>query len=438
VKTICLSAIIIVALFFRFLLAPITFHQDLLSQAGWGQYIAQTGSNGFYSHNIWIFSWPNHPPLASLYYGYCYKIYLQLSLRLHQSILFLNKTGFSGGNYYNFVDSFDKLVSPEKPYSLGFLISLKIIPITFDILIGLLIFYLTKINKKNSFKYLLIYLFSPFSWYLSSLWGQTDQMSFLLTIVSFLLLTKEPVISIVLFFLGASIKPTSLFLAPLFLFILIKTQVSFKKILLGVIICVALNVLIFRFFTDVNLIKFTFNTLLPRIFDRPPRLTTNAYNFWHIFTLDRGWSNKTTFLFLPAIVWSIFLYIFINILSFKFLKQINLKSIIISVFVVSFGSWLFLTDMLDRYSFTGIVSGLILSIYHPKLLKYWLVLSLIYWLNLFRGWWFPESFVGLKYLLTTNNYIAGLFLSLGNVLIYFKMVYILSSEYFLPRPSNQK
>jgi len=264
--------ILCLAIIFRFLLAPTTFHSDLLSQAGWGEYISQTGSKGFYSHNIWSFSWPNHPPLTSLYYGFCYRIYLQISLRFHQSLFLFNRIGLSSVRYTKFVNSLNSIVSPEIPFPLGFLLSLKIFPIIFDLLIGLLIYYLAKINHSNPIKFLLIYLISPFSWYLSSLWGQTDQIAGFLTIVSFLLLTNNPIISILLFFLGASIKPTSVFLAPLFLFILIKNKVSLKKIIIGVIISLGLNIMIFRPFSDLNLYKFTTDILLPRMFDRPPKI----------------------------------------------------------------------------------------------------------------------------------------------------------------------
>lgn len=424
--TLCLATV------FRFLLAPTTFHSDLLSQAGWGEYISQTGSKEFYSHNIWVFSWPNHPPLASLYYGFCYKLYSQISLRLHQSLLLLNKIGISKGCYFDFVISFNKIISPEKPFPLGFLLSLKIFPIVFDILIGLLIYYFAKINHKNSITFLLIYLISPFSFYLSSLWGQTDQITCFLTIVSFFILVDNPIISILLFFLGASIKPTSVFLAPLFLYILIINKISLKKIIIGVSVSLALNILIFKAFTDVNLVKFTTDTLLPRIFDRPPRLTTNSYNFWHIFALDKGWSDQKTFFFIPANFWSGIFYIVINFLAFKIIKVKNIKSIIAGIFIVSFGSWLFLTNMLERYSFVGIITGLLLVIYYPRLFKYWIMLSIIYWLNLLRGWWFPEFLAPLKYIQTTNNYIAGLFLSLGNLLIYLKIVLFLNKENFCP------
>lgn len=432
VKKYILGVLVLGAILARLLLAPVTFHQDLLSQAGWGEYIFQSGPREFYSHKVWVFSWPNHPPLTSLYYGYSYKLYLQISLRLHQSLLLLNKLGISESEYHNFVNSFDSIVSPEKPYYWGYLFTLKLFPILFDVLIGLLIFYLAKIDGKKPIKFLLIYYLSPFSWYISSLWGQTDQISCFLTLISFLLLTDRPIFSILLFFLGVSIKPTSVFLLPLFLFILIKNKIDYKKIVLAGLICLIFNFLIFKPFYDSNIISFTFNSLLPRIFDRPPRLTTNAFNFWHIFTLNQDWSDKTRFLFVPANMWSGLLYVIINIIAFKVIRVKNKQSIIAAIFIVSFGSWLFFTNMLDRYSFVGIVAGLILSIYNYRVFKYWLVLSLIYWLNLFRGWWFPEFLWPLKYILTTNNYLAGFFLSMGNVIAYVKIIQLLLGNNFWP------
>jgi Gpi18-like mannosyltransferase len=417
---------------FKFSLIPITFHKDLLSQAAWGEYIYYSGSKGFYSHDIWTFSWPNHPPLTNLYYGYSYKLYRQISLRLHQSLLKINKSELKMPKYIRFVNSFDELASPEEPFPLGFLFSLKIFPIIFDLLIAILIFILAKNYCKKPFLYLLIYLISPFSWYISSLWGQSDQISSFLTIVSFILLSSKPIISILLFYLGISIKPTSIFLLPLFLFILFKNKIDFKKILIGGSICLLINFFIFKSFTESNLYDFIVNTLLPRLFDRPPRLTTNAYNFWHIFALDKGLSDQTKFLFVPASIWSWLFFIIINFLSFKIIKIKKIKSVIAAIFTVSFGSWLFLTNMLDRYSFLGILSALILSIYYPKIFKYWFFLSVIYWLNLFRSWWFPEFLSPLRNLLTAHNYIAGLFLSIGNTLIYFKIIQILLGKNFWP------
>ncbi len=430
--------ILLVAILFRLFLCPLNFHPDILSQANWGQNIFEKGAKNFYSRNEWIFSWPNHPPLTSLYYGFCYKIFLQISAHLYHLALILNKLGITQSIILDKIYSFDKLASANMPFPIGYLLCLKIFPIFFDILIGLLFFYIAKKNYKNGYKFLWIYLFSPFSWYISSLWGQTDQMSFYFNILAFLLMLKNPTASILMFFISFSIKPTSIFLLPLFIYILLKNRTSKIDILHGFLISCGLGIYILTRFTDKNLVDFSLNTLIPRIFDRPPRLTTNAYNFWHMFSLDKGLSNLTKFFYIPAIIWGFFAFILINLVSFKIIEKNSPKSIVKAFFIVSFGSWLFLTDMLDRYSFAGIVSGLLLVVMYPNLFWHWLTLSTIYWLNLFRGWWYPNFLSPVKNILVSNNFIAGLFLSFGNTFVYLLILRFLLTKKLLTKPEDKK
>src|SRR3989304_7936565 len=103
------------------------------------------------------------------------------------------------------------------------------------------------------------------------------------------------------------------------------------------------------------------------------------------------------------------------------IKSLNYKTIFNSLFIIGAGSWLFLTNMLDRYFFAGVVGGLFVTMHHPKLFKYWLITSLIFGLNLYRGWWFPESLGFVKHALIDGNGIAGFFLSIANVWIYLIM-----------------
>jgi len=430
--------IIIVAFLFRLWLLPLVFHADILSQAGWGNYVADKGPLDLYSYNVWIFSWPNHPPLTSLYYGWCFDLFREISLRLHQSIFVLNRFGLNEGIYFQFVDSFDNLVSPEIPFPLGFMLSLKLVPVISDMVIGFIIYALTVLVKGGGVRYLLVYLFLPFSWYVSALWGQTDQLGFVFVLISFLFILRLPLLSIVLLFIGISIKPTSIFLVPCYLYTLYRVKPKHLSVFVGIIICVVVNYLIFSVFTDENIFKFTFERLMPRILDRPSRLTTNSYNFWHIFTLDKGWSNQIQFLLIPAYWWGLLVYVCLNCLAFWRLRKVNLESIITSLFVVAFGSWMFLTDMLDRYAFAGIVSGLILTIYRPKLFKYWLILAIVYCLNLFRGWWYPSQLYLLKEILIIRDFQAGLYLSLINTMVYLRMLWLLFANDFLARPHNKE
>lgn len=417
-----LLIVLSLALIFRIFLAPLAFHRDLIIQANWGKHISYSGIAGFYHHGDWIFSWPNHPPLTSLYYGLCHQIYIHLSAKLHQSLNLLNKLHINHpilSPYTNFAQKFDEMVSSEEPFDIGFLFTLKLFPIIADLLISILIYKIAQSKSKKPIIYPIVYLFSPFSWYLSSLWGQTDQIAYFFTILSFLIIPKRTTISILLFYFGVTLKPTGMFLVPLYLYLLFKTKPKIFSVITAFIICLILTYITFKPFTpDKNIFEFTFTTLLPRLADRPSRLSTNSFNFWHIFILNLGLPGNTKFLFLSGNFWSLLAYFAINLFAFKFLKKINTKSIITSLFIVSFGSWLFLTNMLDRYSFAGIVTGLLLTIYHPKLTVYWLMLSVCYWLNLFHGWWYPESFFYLRNFLAYNQGIFTSIPSLINVITY--------------------
>jgi len=421
-----LVIILVFAFIFRLILLPVTYHVDILSQANWGDYVANHGPNNLYTHGVWIFSWPNHPPLTSLYYGFCFDVFRQLSLRLHQSVLLLNKFGLNHGYYFVFVDAFDRLVSPEVPFSLGFVLCLKLFPIIADILIGLFIYYLAKNSKLIL---VLLYLFLPFSWYISSLWGQTDQMSYLFVIVAFLVILKYPFWSIILFFIGGSLKPTSIFLIPLYLFILYKSKPKYGYVLMGIIACVIANYFIFKLFSNTLYFKFIFENLVPRLMDRPPRLTTNSFNFWHIITINNNVSSDLLILYIKGKYWGLLFFMILNVFNFLRLIKLDIKYILSSLFIVGFGSWLFLTEMLERYAFAGVVSGLILLIYYPKLFKYWLVLAGIFCLNLYNGWWFPTQLKFIQYMLEWNSGVITSGLAIINVLVYLFIIrYIIKAD----------
>lgn len=405
-----LVLILFLGFFLRIFLIPKTFHIDLVDQAEWGQRAFQTTTKNFYIEPNWILSKPNHPPLTILYYKANYFLYRQLSLRLNQSKFFLKKLRIinENSNYYKFTDSLDKIDSAENPFPRGYLLTLKLIPIISDILIAIIIFNIAQKKSKKPLVYPSLFLFMPFSWYISSLWGQTDQLSFLFLILSFICINKKSTLSIVLFYLSVAIKPTSITITPLFLFLLHKNKTKISSFINGILISLLITFITFKPFYITNIFDFTFNQLLPRLADRPPRLSTNIYNFWHIFSLNNPVSSQIKILFLSATSWSILIFCLINLFVFTKIKKVNLKTILISLFIISFSSCFFLTNMLDRYAFTSIVSGLIILIYYPNALSYWLIIASIFSLNIYRLWWFPQSFHFLKEVLTFKKYIIGI------------------------------
>jgi len=420
------ALIFIAALVLRLVLAPTGFHIDILSNAAWGNWIYLHGPLGFYENNVWIYSWPTQPPFVSLLYGFdnwLYIFLLQAARNIGNIIVEYHLAPGHLRFWFSFTKWFDTAkVSDEAVFSIGYLVSIKIFPILADLGIAGLIYSSAKFSKKikHPILWASIYLFSPFSWYLSSLWGQYDQLSFLPMFLAFILGSRKkfPEITPFLFALSVAIKPTSLILAPFFIYIYFKG--SPKKI--SVAISIALISIFFwastQTFTHQNVFNFAKNTLVTKIFFKSAsRLSANAFNFWRILQTSGSETAEAKFLFIPAYVWSAIAFIGLNIAAFKKVRKINAENIFVSAFIISAGSWMFMTNMLDRYFFAGIVTSLVVCIFKPKNFKYWLPMSLIFALNLYNQWFFPPFLDQLRLFLTWNGTLFTKLLALFNVIL---------------------
>jgi hypothetical protein len=152
----------------------------------------------------------------------------------------------------------------------------------------------------------------------------------------------------------------------------------------------------------------------------PKRLTTseglvtlNAFNFWYIFypyPSTVGF-DTTKFLILTAKYWGIVMFFITTLLSLKIVKNIKLENIYGAIFVAGFGSWLFMTGMHERYSFLAIVALLFYSITQKKYFKYFIILSVIYFLSMFYVFSVPKQLDGVKEIFNWNYQIVPRLLS---------------------------
>src|SRR5205823_4421553 len=132
-------------------------------------------------------------------------------------------------------------------------------------------------------------------------------------------------------------------------------------------------------FTDKNLLDFVRNDLVRIVFYKAEfRVSTNSFNFWHIFIGNQAQNESLLFLFIPAKFWGYGGFALLNIFAFNVTKKLTWENLFKALFLVGAGSWLFMTNMLERYFFAGVTSLLILSIYQPRLFKYWLILSITF------------------------------------------------------------
>ncbi|MFC1649661.1 hypothetical protein ACFL2C_03060 [Patescibacteria group bacterium] len=426
--------VFLVAIMLRFGLSPQGFHVDIFSNAGWGEWIYQNGTLGFYENNVWVYSWPTQPPLVSILYGLSAGLYETVLELLRQSTNFIVRFHLAPGHmvwWFNFVIWFDNPLTLEIPFPVGYLMSIKSIAILADIAITSFVYWIARKEGRRALLWSAVYLFSPFTWYLSALWGQYDGVAYMFALTAFLSLVKLPVFSPLLFAVSVSLKPTTILFLPLFAWVYFKRRPKTKSVVVGIAVSAVFTYLSIKVFAPSDVVIFIREVLVPKIlFKSEFRVSTNAYNFWHIFTLDKAIVDNTKFLLLPARVWGIFAYTVLNIIGFKIIKKVSFKNVLCAMFVVGAGSWLFLTGMLDRYYFAGVTTGLFVVLYYPKLFKYWLIASLVFWMNLYRQWWYPEMFEPLKQVLIARSGLVGVFLSLVNVGVYISMARYVLLDYF--------
>lgn len=419
--------VILLAFIIKVFLSNLVFHVDILSQAAWGEWIFEHGPQGFYNFEVWIYSWPNYPPLGSLFFGFDRWLYFQI-LEFFRWLTFNVVPHTAPGHmiwWFDFVKWFDVQLYNPTILKIGFLLTIKLPLIIADLSLAVLAYFLARsLNFKHPLFWPILFLISPFSFYLSSFWGQSDNLVFLLVITSFLLLLKQKIFfSVLSLGLALHFKPTAIIFLPLFLWLLTKQKTQLWQLGLGVITFLIITYLIIAPFTNLDVGTFTKTYLFPKVVHRAEfRLSTNSFNFWHLLAGNQAFNQDYSFLFLPAKIWGYGIFALINLLAFKLLNKITLENVFKGMFLVSFGGWLFLTNMLERYEYAGVASLFFLTIYRPKLLKYFLVLSLIFWLNLYHGWWFPLWLEPLHQVLIWQNGAVTRLLSLINVVLLFQLL----------------
>lgn len=418
-----LICLMFVALTLRIGLSPTFFHLDILSQAYWGEWIYNNGTKQFYYNSVWVYAWPTQPPLVNLVYAASFWLYLN-SLELfrnisHYVIPHLAPTYMLW--YFDFVRWYTDAQYPESYLKIGFFLSIKFIAIVADLLIALTIYLmLKKEDVKKALFLSALYLFSPFSFYISALWGQYDQISFLFLLLAvWMLLRKNVIISPLLFMVSVSMKPTSLIFIPLFFWIYVGLRKNIWEYVLGLGIALIATLASVAIYTNDNLFHFINFDLKNKVFFKSGfRVSTNSFNFWHIFIGNEAREHFVTYFWVPAYVWGWVFFGLINALGIWIARVRDQKNVLTAFAVVGLGSWIFMINMLERYFFAGVVFSMICLIYYPNFWKYWLIMSGVFWLNLYHGWWVPRAWEWLHQAMIWNSNTMTRLLSLINVVVF--------------------
>lgn len=413
-----IKKLLILAFGLRLFLSFGPYHPDLGNHLDWGIKFWQVGPKNFYENTFWQVSWANQPPGT---------IYLFALMRKIYEVIFavfwwLNlKIPVFPSNIIPFLEN--------KLY-----ISLVKLPsILADLGISCLIYrFILKLkNQKTANLAALIFLFNPVVWYNSAVWGQTDSIiSFFGLWAVYLFWRQKPFQASFVYFLSLYFKGSLLIFFPIVFILLFKSRISWRKKIIALLVPILiLAYLSFPFVKWMEPLPWLYHLYRDRIFSHQGNmLTANAFNFWALlFGIDFTRNDLGLFLGLSLKTWGQILFglTLLPVLAGLFFKKVEIKLALWSLAVVSLTSFIFLTNMHERYLFPAFPYLTIMIFLFPNLKSFYLILSLIFWLNLYHLWYIPDFF-GLRLIYSLSVIrtfsLINLFLTFWFLFCYFRFL----------------
>lgn len=412
-----IKKILVIGLLLRLLILLISSsHPDIGNHLDWGIRFLDLGPKKFYENIFWGVSWPNQP------YGSILLFALMAALKngLFSIIEFINQS----------IPFFPSFIIPYIEANLhSWMVKLPFI--LSDIGIAYLIYKVVYNYKKDYAKLAAaLFIFNPVVIYNSTVWGQTDSLINLLALSGlYFIYNKNYFPGIFLFFSGFLFKLSLIIYLPIFALLMLKRIKDWKSFIIPT--------LSFLFFIYLLAIPFAFGAKNPfqwlwymytnRVLVRQgSMLNGNAFNFWFlIFGLDFSKSEFSNFAGLSYQLWSRLFFILTLIpISIKFLKsKLSLNLLLKALLLSSFSSFLFLTNMHERYLYPILPIFVILIFLNKShfTIKYYLIISILHLLNLYNLWFYPKLPL-LKSILVWDNFLVGKVISLFFI-IYFLIIY---------------
>lgn len=397
--------IFILAFVFRLFLIPSSYHGDLRNNYSWGETLLKYGTNGFYDRSEWEYSKPNQPAL--------YIYVFAADAYVYQTI---NKYIYKINDLVSFFPS--QLVWYWEIYGKYFV--LKVPGILFDLGIGFILFKFFFSVKKPKLAAIVsvVWLFMPVSWYNSAVWGQTDSILNFLGILSVIFLVRKRIfLSIFLFTLCCLYKLSLSIYLPFIVYYLFKNNVDYKILLKGILASVAVFVILFLpFHLSTDFFVWIFDLYKTRLFaGEIGYLTANAFNFWWLINPGKILDSSIFYIFsYSTFGYLIFFGLYIFSL-FNFIRNKTESSVFLSLALISFSSFMFLTKMHERYLYPFfplfiVYLGLEQKIVVRNIMIFVLILlNITYVFNLYHLFWVP-SLPGVEKFLQINfefQYIAS-------------------------------
>lgn len=374
--------IIIGAFLVRLFLIFGPYHPDLGNHLDWGNRFWQYGPKNFYTANVWSVSWPNQPPGTMYLWAGLSQInrfvqnfawYFNLKYPIFPSKLipWLNNHFYSG---------LVKLPSVLAELGIGFLLYFLALRFGFSV--------------KKALIASALFLFNPAIIYNSAVWGQTDGLiNFFALLAIFLILEDKFFWGILFFGLSLYFKMSLLIFAPLFLILLLSRKIVIWKIPLYFSAVLLVFVILSLPFSTGNPFLWFFTLYKDKVLgSQGNMLTGNAFNLWaFIFGIDLSRSDKGFWLNISFRYWGYLAFgvAYLAVLIKNFKTKLE-QGFLLSFSLIAFASFLFMTNMHERYLYPVFPFLALLSVVSERFLFFYLVLSVIHGLNLYYLWYYPR------------------------------------------------
>ncbi|MEK7634097.1 MAG: hypothetical protein AAB437_04605 [Patescibacteria group bacterium] len=401
-------------LLLRFLLMFTKSSFDINNHISWAQDAYSRGFTGFYeiqSKEIYAWKYPNYPPFSIFIF---YLVYV-LKQPVFNILWWLNlKIPLFPSKIFAFLGT--------REYTTGFY---KIPAIVFDLILAYLCYlFAKKLFPKDKQKHVLIVsliLFNPMFIYISSLWGQIETivLSFFLISIYFLVFSKKPILSVVFFVLSFLVKPVIIIFLPVYLVYFLKNY-GWKKIILSSIIGNVIFWLSFLpFYKSGNIFIYPYVTYFQKIISSQSlaNVSNSAFNFWSVFPVLMRTNDTVQMIgsLSYQAVGLIIVAITYLIIIVSYLKKTGSKTVFFySLFLTGFSYIMFSTRMHERYYIYLLPPLLLTALKEKKLLKWYIVFSILFFLNLYYSWSVPYAdWVGIL-----KNDVTTSLLSIANFILF--------------------
>jgi dolichyl-phosphate-mannose-protein mannosyltransferase len=234
----------------------------------------------------------------------------------------------------------------QTPYMRHFI---KVLPTLFDVATVVLIFAFTR--KRFDYKTALVtsafYAFNPAVIFDSAVFGQVDAIYTLFLLLSLMLVLKgKPKLSAVAFTIGLLIKPQSIALAPLLIFLIFR-KYGWRTLLTSLLTSTATIFAVILPFEWSNPITFLWNIYFGA-YSGYGVTSANAFNIWALGGL---WQTDTAITFAAGWIMFGLATVYVLYVLNKRLDNSGELLIIFSAFMLFFSFFMLPTRMHERYMF---------------------------------------------------------------------------------------